>query len=170
LDGFTSFIAGGLNAGNAVVVLATEAHRQGLLQKLQTQGFNLDALIKSGSYISMDTREILSSFMVDDQPDPDQLWSVVSSLVNTASKAPNGATRRVIACGECAPFLWTQGKLDAALRVEELWDAASRQYGLRILCGYASGNFQGQEDQRIFQRICSLHSIVTHYGGSAQLA
>jgi DNA-binding NarL/FixJ family response regulator len=170
LDGFTSFIAGGLNAGNGVVVVATEAHRLGLVQKLQTQGFNLDALIKSGSYISMNTRETLSSFMVDDQPDPDQLESVVSSLVNTASKAPNGATRRVIACGECAPFLWAQGKLNAALRVEELWDAASRQYGLRILCGYVSGNFQEQEDQRIFQRICSLHSIVTHYSGSAQLA
>jgi DNA-binding NarL/FixJ family response regulator len=169
LDGFTSFIAGGLNAGNAVVVLATEAHRQGLVQKLQTQSFDLDALIKSGSYISMDTRKTLSSFMVDDRPDPEQLGSLLSSLVKKASKAPNGATRRVIACGECAPFLWTQGKLDAALRVEELWDAASRQYGLRTLCGYVSGNFQRQEDQQIFQRICSLHSIVTHYSRSAQL-
>jgi hypothetical protein len=151
------------------VVVATEAHRQGLFQKLQARGFDLEAIIESGCYTSIDVRETLSSFMVDDQPDPDKLGGMVSSLISTASKAPNGASRAVSACGECAPFLWSQGNLDAALRVEELWDAASRQYGLRTLCGYVSGNFQEQEDQRIFQRICSLHSIVTHYSRSAQL-
>lgn len=170
LDGFTSFIAGGLNAGDAVVVLATEAHRQGLDQKLQTQGFDLDVLIKSGSYISIDAWKTLSSFMVEDQPDPDQLASVVSSLVQKVSKAPNGATRRVFACRECAPSLWTQGKLDAALRVEELWDAASHKYGLGTLCGYISRISQREEDQRIFHAICSLHSPVIHYNRSPQLA
>jgi len=169
LDGFTSFITGGLSAGNAVVVLATEAHRHGLIRKLQTQGFDLDAIIKCGSYISIDAREAFASFMVDDQPDPKQFENTVSNLVKTASKAPNGATRQVLACGECAPLLRAQGNSDAALRVEELWDAASHQYGLRTLCGYVSGNFQGQDDQRIFQKICSLHSIVTDYNSSAQL-
>lgn len=160
LDGFTSFIAGGLNAGNAVVVLATEAHRQSLFQKLQTQGFDLEAIIESGGYISVDACETVSSLMIDDQPDPNQLGSVVSSLVRTASKAPNGATRRVSACGECAPFLWTQGKLDAALRVEELWDAAIHKYGLSTLCGYISRALQGEKEQRLFQRICAVHSAV----------
>jgi DNA-binding NarL/FixJ family response regulator len=170
LDGFTSFIAGGLNAGNAVVVLATEAHRLGLFQKLQTQGFDLDAIVKSGGYISIDAWKTLSSFMVDDQPDPDQLGSVVSNLVKKASKAPNGAIRRVVACGECAPFLWTRGKLDAALRVEELWDAASHKYRLSTLCGYISGIPQREEDQRIFHAICSLHFPVIHYNRGPQLA
>lgn len=160
LDGFTSFIAGGLNAGNAVVVLATEAHRQSLFQKLQTQGFDLEAIIESGGYISVDACETVSSLMIDDQLDPNQLESVVSSLVRTASKAPNGATRRVSACGECAPFLWTQGKLDAALRIEELWDAAIHKYGLSTLCGYISRGLQGEKEQRLFQRICAVHSAV----------
>ena len=169
LEGFASFITSGLSAGNAVVVLATEAHQLGLIQKLRTQGFDLDAIIKSKSYISIDAQEALASFMVDDQPDPKKFENTVRNLVQTASKAPNGATRRVRACGECAPLLRTQSNSDAALRVEELWDVASHQYGLRTLCGYVSGNLQGQEDQRIFQKICSLHSIVTEYNPSAQL-
>jgi DNA-binding NarL/FixJ family response regulator len=169
LEGFSSFITSGLSAGNAVVVLATEAHRLGLVQKLQTQGFDLDAIIKCRSYISIDAQEALASFMVDDQPDPKKFENTVSNLVKTASTAPNGATRRVRACGECAPLLRTQGNSDAALRVEELWDVASHEYGLRTLCGYVSGNSQGQEDQRVFERICSLHSIVTEYSPSAQL-
>lgn len=164
LEGFARFIGDGLNSGSAVVVLATEAHRHGLVQRLQARGFNLDAVIKCGSYISVDVREALSSFMVDDRLDPSRLENTVSSLVKAASRAPNGAPRRVLACGECAPALWTQGNLEAALRLEELWDLVSHQYGLKTLCGYISGSLQGQEDQRIFQAICSIHSIVTHCG------
>lgn len=160
LDGFTSFVAGGLNAGNAVVVLATEVHQEGLFQKLQTQGFDLEAIVESGTCVPVDASEAITSLMVDDQPDPDQLGSVVSSLVKTASKAPNGVTRGVLACGECAPSLWAQGKLDAALRVEELWDAAVHKYGLSTLCGYISRSLQGEREKHIFQRICALHSAV----------
>jgi DNA-binding NarL/FixJ family response regulator len=170
LDGFTSFIAGGLNTGNAVIVLATETHRLDLFQKLQTQGFDLEAIIESGSYISIDACETLSSFMVDDKPDPGQLGSMVSSLVETPSKAPNGANRRVFVCGECAPSLWTQGKLDAALRVEELWDDICREYALNCLCGYISRSFSGEREQQIFHAICSFHSPVIHYNRGPQLA
>lgn len=160
LDGFARFIAGGLNAGNAVVVLATEEHREGIDEKLETQGFDLDILVKSGGYIPFDVAETLSSFMVDNEPDPNQFKNIVTSLVDTASKAPNGAARRVFACGECAPSLWRQGKLDAALRVEELWDEASHKFGLNTLCGYISRGLQGEREQGIFQRICAVHSDV----------
>lgn len=163
LEGFARFIAEGLNAGSAVVVLATEAHRHGLIHKLQARGFNLDAIIKCGSYISVDAWEALSSFMVGGQPDPNRLENTISSLVNAASKAPNGATRRVLACGELAPLLCTQGNLDAALQLEGFSEALSHQYGLRILCGYVSGSLPAQEDQRIFQAICSVHSMVSQY-------
>jgi hypothetical protein len=166
LEGFAGFIAEGLNSGNAVVVLATEDHRHGLSRELLTRGFNLDAIIECGSYISIDVREALSSFMVDERPDPNQFANTVSNLVKAASKAPSGATRRVLACGECSPFLWTQGNLGAALQLEELWDAVSRQYGLKTLCGYLSGSLQEQEDAQTFQAICSLHSMVTHCGQS----
>jgi DNA-binding NarL/FixJ family response regulator len=170
LDGFTSFVAGGLNAGNAVVVLATEAHRQCLFQKLLTRGFDLDAIAKSRAYVSLNVHEALSSFMVDDQPDPVRFWNVASSLFETVSKTPDGATRRVLACGECAPFLWTQGKLEAALRLEELWDAASRKYGLDMLCGYLTGSLQRENGQQIFEALSSLHSNVISHNRDAQIA
>lgn len=160
LNGFASFVACGLNAGNAVVVLATEAHRQGLFQKLEAQGFNLEAIVESGAYVPIDVRATLSSFMVDDQPNPDQFGRMVSHLVETVGKAPNGTTRRVLACGECAPTLWTQGRLDAALRVEELWDAVVYKYGISSLCGYISRGLQGEREQRIFQEVRAVHSAV----------
>ena len=168
LEGFAKFIAGGLNAGNAVIVIATETHRQGLFQKLETQGFDLDALIRSGSYTSLDVYETLSLFMPNDEPDPARLAHAVSRFVETASKAPAGGTRRVTACGECAPLLWTEGKLDAALRVEQLWDEACHKYGLDSLCGYLSGTLGGEQGHRIFQKISSLHSAAVPCAGALQ--
>ena len=109
LDGFARFVSGGLHAGNAVLVLATDSHRRRLDQKLQTQGFDLGAVMSSGSYISMDVADTLSSFMFDNRPDTEQFIRLVQSVLERASKAPNGAARRVLACGECAPFLWAQG-------------------------------------------------------------
>ncbi|HET7205250.1 MAG TPA: response regulator [Terriglobales bacterium] len=169
VDGFTRFIVGGLNAGNSVVVLATEAHRLGLAQRLRTLGFSLDAASKSGTYISLDAAEMLASFMHEDEPDTDKLWTLVGGLVEKARKAPNGATRRVLACGELAPSLWAQSKVEAALKVEKLWDAASHRYGLSTLCGYLSDVLRGVSDQRAFQALRSVHSIVIPDNFSAQL-
>ena len=169
LEGFTKFIAGDLNAGNAVIVIATETHRQGLFQKLQTEGFDLEAMIRSRSYFSFDVYETLSSFMPNDQPDAARLGDAVSRFVKTVSKSPTGATRRVAACGECAPLLWTQGKLDAALRVEKLWDEVSHKLGVKTLCGYLSGTLQGEKGRQIFQKISSLHSNAVPSVCEAQL-
>ena len=48
LEGFTRFIESGLKAGNAVIVLATESHRNGLSLKLQSRGVDVAAAIEQG--------------------------------------------------------------------------------------------------------------------------
>ena len=160
VDGFADFIVGNLTAGNAVVVVATETHRQGLSQKLETHGFNLNAMTKSGTYVPLDVQKTLASFLLDDQPDPVRFWKVVSNLLETTSQAPNRAKRRVCACGEMAPVLWREGKPEAALRVEQLWEEACRKYGIKTLCGYLSGTLQSEKDHATFQTICGVHSTV----------
>jgi len=168
VDGFASFAAGGLNTGNAVLVLATKARRQGMDQKLQTQGFDLGAVAKSGGYISMDVSETLSWFMIENRLDTERFVRLVDSVIGRAGKAPNGAARRVLVCAECAPFLWARGKLEAALRMEELWDAVAHKFGLNTLCGYVARKLHGREENRIMQAICSVHSRVIPHSTSLQ--
>src|SRR5260370_19404062 len=50
LDGYASFVGGGLSSGNAVVVLATEAHRLGLSPIPRALGFYLTAGVQTCSY------------------------------------------------------------------------------------------------------------------------
>jgi len=160
LESFSRFIRAALEAGNAVVVVATESHLVSLGQTLQPQGVDLAAVVEEGRYIPVSIAEMLATFMVDNMPDPIRFAKAAGGLISTAAKTANGKHRRVSACGECAPGLWAKGLAEAAIRLEQLWDEVARTYDVDILCGYPVNSFHGDESRRIFQRISAEHSIV----------
>jgi hypothetical protein len=84
----------------------------------------------------------------------------VGDLIASAAKAAKGERPRVAACGECAPLLWAQGKAEAAIRLEQLWDEIARTYDVDILCGYPLSGVHRDENSHVFQRICAEHSAV----------
>jgi DNA-binding NarL/FixJ family response regulator len=160
LDSFARFIAAALEAGNVAVALATESHQEGLVHKLKARGIDIDAAIQQGTYIPLDVAKTLSTFMVNDLPDSDRFFEVVGGFIRAAAKAGKRERPRVVACGECAPSLWAEGKVDAAIRLERLWDQIVLTYEVDTLCGYALSTFHGEEDEHVFQSICAEHSAV----------
>lgn len=160
LDGFARFITGALTRGDAAVVIATEAHQAGLLRKLETQGLDIGSAKERGAYISVNVADALSTFMVDDLPDSVRFLDLARDLLSAAAKAAKGGRPRVAACGECAPVLLGQGKADAAIRLEQLWDDIARTFDTDILCGYSLSSFGGEEDRHLYQKICAEHSVV----------
>jgi DNA-binding NarL/FixJ family response regulator len=153
--GFTDFTEAALNAGKALIVVATESHRKSLLQRLQAQGVDITAAIEQGRYLPLDVADTLSTFMGDDLPDPVRFFGVVGDLIATAARATAGEQSRVAICGECASILWAQGKADAAIEVEQLCNQLTKQYEMDILCGFSLSSFYREEDKQVFQRICS---------------
>lgn len=149
-----------LRAGNAVIVVATESHRESLLPRLRAQGLDIGAAVDGGRYISLDAADTLSTFMINDLPDPARFFKIVGDLMVSAAKAAKGEHPRVAACGECAALLWGQGNVEAAIREEQLWNEIAKTYDVNILCGYPPRNFQSEEDSHIFRRICAEHSAV----------
>ena len=160
LVGFTRFIEAALKAGSAVIVVATESHRNSLFQRLQARGLNIGTAIEQGSYIPLDVADTLSTFMVNDLPDPIRFLKVAGDLVAAAAKAAKGERPRVAACGECAPILWAQGKAEAAIRLEHLWDEIALTCDVDILCGYVLERFQREQESHTYERICAEHSVV----------
>jgi DNA-binding NarL/FixJ family response regulator len=158
--GFTRFIEAALEVGNAVIVVATESHRKSLLQRLQEHAVDVDAALEQGRYVSLDVAETLSTFMVNYLPDPAHCLKVAGDLVMETAKAAQGEPPRVAVCGECAPRLWAQGKADAAIQVEHLWDEIARTHEVDILCGYVLNSFQREQEGHIYERICAEHSAV----------
>ena len=158
--GFTRFIEAALETGSAVIVIATESHRKSLLQRLREHGVDIVAAVEQGRYVPVDVAETLETFMVNDQPDPARLLKAASSLI-AAAKASSGERPRVAACGECAPTLWEQGKADAAVEVEHLWDEIATSHNIDILCGYVLSSFQREKESHIYERICAEHSAIS---------
>jgi DNA-binding NarL/FixJ family response regulator len=158
LLGFTRFIESALNAGNSAIVIATESHRKSLLQSLQAHGVDYAAAIEQGRYIPLDVAETLSAFMVNDLPDPVRFSTVAGDLIKIAAQAAKVEHPRVVACGECAPSLWTQGMADAAVQLEHLWDEIAKTHDVDILCGYVLNS--SQTEQEVRERICGEHSSV----------
>ena len=160
LDSFARFIAAALKAGDVAIVVITESHRDGLVPRLKAQGLDVDAAIQQGTYIQLDVTKTLSTFMVNDMPDAARFFEVVGGLIEAAAKAARQEHPRVVACGECSPLLWAEGKADAAIRLEQLWDQIGTTFEVDILCGYALSSFHGEEDEHVFQSICAEHSAV----------
>ena len=163
LDGFTRLIGAALMGGKAVIVVATQSHRDNLLVKLQAQGLDVGAAIEGGRYVSLDAVERLSTFMLDGLPDPIRFLKVAAHLILGAANAVNGDPSRVVVCGEGVSLLWEQGNADAAIRLEQLWNEIARTHGIGVLCGYSLKSVQGGMDTEIFQRICAEHYAVHSY-------
>jgi DNA-binding NarL/FixJ family response regulator len=152
--GFTLFIEASLRAGNAVIVVATEAHRKDLLTTLQAHGVDIVAAIEQRRYIPLDAAKALLIFMVNDLPDPVRFFKLASNLIAPAAQTTAGGESRVAICGECASILWAEGKADAAIQVEQLSNQLAKQYGMDILCGLFLTSVCREEDKEIFRTIC----------------
>ena len=160
LDGFTRFLGAALKTGSPAVFIGTASHRNMLLERLHAESPDIRTAIRQGGYVALDAVEFLSNFMVSDMPDPGWFLKVVDDLIAAARKGANGEHLRVAACGECAHLLWAQGKADAAIRLEELWNEIARTYNVDILCGYSLESLRCEEDSYTFRRICEEHSAV----------
>jgi DNA-binding NarL/FixJ family response regulator len=160
LDSCTRFITAALGAGDVAAVVATESHRDSLFERLKAEGLDVDAEIKHGRYISLDVAKTLSTFMVNDMPDWERFFEVVGGLVSGAAKAGRGEHSRVAMWGECGPLLWAEGKVDAAIRLEQLLNQLATIYEFDLLCAYALSSFHGEEDEHVFQSICAEHPAV----------
>jgi hypothetical protein len=143
-----------------VIVIATESHRQAFLQRLQAHGVDVAAAIEQRRYIPLDAAEMLSTFMVNDVPDPVRFQKSTGDLFAAAAKGAKGKPRCVAVCGEGTPTLWAEGKGDAAIQLEHLWDEMARECDVDTLCGYVLSGFQREQESHIYERICAEHSTV----------
>jgi len=158
LDGFSQFIANALKAGCAAIVVASDSHREALLPRLHAYGLSVVSAIDEGRYISLDVQDVISQFMVEGMPDASQFFRVAGDLINGV--AIGAMSERVQVAAECAPRLWAQGMLEAAIRLEELCNQLLTRYAVDIMCGYTLRGFHEEQGRQTFERICAEHSAL----------
>ncbi len=157
IDEVSGFLGAGLAAGQAGIVIATAAHRAGFEAKLLAgQAAAAESPLEAGRYIALDAAETLSRFMVDGWPDEGRFAAVIGGVIRQA--APDG--RRVRAFGEMVSLLWAEGRHEAAIRLEEMWNDLAAAHSFSLLCAYPMGGFHDHEHGGSFLHICNAHSEV----------
>src|SRR5690349_4051492 len=77
------------------------------------------------------------------------------------------SSQRIAACGQCAPMLWAEGKINAAVRLERLRDDVAKQHELDILCAYPASDLPAGEDGLQQRYLCSALSPAWQHANDA---
>ncbi|HUQ70200.1 MAG TPA: MEDS domain-containing protein [Planctomycetaceae bacterium] len=157
LDSLEGFVAGGIKAGDAVIVIATPSHHDALEERLAAQGVDLDTAIARMEYFPLDAEITLSRFMVNGWPDEARFNQVVTDVIAAARR--DG--KRVRAFGEMVAVLWAQGHSGATVRLEHLWHKYCQADGLSLFCAYPKSGFTKDAEDSLGE-ICAAHSKVFH--------
>lgn len=160
LDHLSRFVGAALNAGNGAVVVATGAHRDGLLRNLHASGVDIAAALEQGRCIAVDVDELLSTCMVNGMIEPNPFLQDFGDLILKAASAVKTEHPRVAIFGEGPDLLWKQGNTTAAIQDEKLGNELTKTYAVDILCGYSLSNVQGVAVIDVLQQICAEHSAV----------
>jgi signal transduction histidine kinase len=169
LEELSEYIDDALRAGDAAVVVATDAHRDGLLQWLAAQGLDVAALLEQGRLTSLDAGQVLAGFMLEGRPDEDRFNDLVGGIVARALICAGGVQQRVAIFGEMVALLWADGNAEAAIRLEQLWNGLARTKSFSLFCAYPMSCFERQEDAELLLKVCNEHSAVIPTEGYVSL-
>lgn len=156
LDLLSRFIGTAVIAGDASVVAATKAHRDGLASRLKMRGLDLAVPRKQGRLVMLDAEATLAKILKDGRPDAARFTAVFAPLFERFRAR---GRCRVAVFGELVAVLWAQGKHASAIALEEMWNDLAEQHEFSLCCAYPIKGF-GNGHAAPFMKICAQHSHV----------
>ena len=111
-------------------------------------------------YIPLDAAATLAGFMRGGLPDPTLFNGTACPTIEDARAAAGAGRGRVVAFGEMVALLWAEGKIDAALQLEEMWNRLAEIYSFSLCCAYPMSGFLGNPHAAPFLKICAQHTHV----------
>jgi hypothetical protein len=161
------YLGEGLKRGDGLIVIATAEHRGSFVRFLKHEPGYSRAVLE-GRLIFLDAEVTLHRFMVSDSPDPDLFDSVVGDALRGV-QARSGHTG-VRAYGEMVGLLWSQGRYDAASRLEELWNRLLQANEVSLFCAYPIDIFSPEFQVRNVDALLCAHTHLLPAEGALEQA
>jgi signal transduction histidine kinase len=127
------FVRDGLAAGDTVVLFATEEHRAALLEDV----------LPTGRVIARDAPATLEAILVGGRPDRARFAAEVGAPVTAAVR--DAGSGRVRVYGELVDLLRRDGRRDAALELEEMWNELLAAHPITLLCAHAAAELEARD-------------------------
>jgi PAS domain S-box-containing protein len=170
LDSLSHFVGGALGAGGACVIIASQPHREGLADRLGEIGIDLSRAGLQNRYIAVDSGQMLEQFLVDGFPDERRFIQAVEPVFQRACSgfeldprhpfARSSVRTPVVAFGEMVAELYREGKIEAAICLEQLWNNLARRHDFSLRCAYPMSLFASGDHADQFRSICGVHTHV----------
>jgi hypothetical protein len=145
------FVRAGFAAGEAAVIIAIPAHIVLFSEHLP----GLTEALSHGQLVVLDAEACLKTFMADGMPDPESFAVAVTAVLDRVRAA---GYPRIRLYGEMVDVLWQRDELDAAVRLEALWNDRLAAERLPLLCAYRIDNFDRRAHRRALGPIGRAHS------------
>jgi hypothetical protein len=158
IERLCGIVASGFKLGNAVLIVATQDHREQLMDALEQSGIAVEAHIREERFVICDAKEMLSRFMVGRLPDTGLFLASMGKLLADAKKSARGKEQGLVVFGEMVAVLWDEGNKAGALAVERLWNDILNETAFHLHCAYPRALFA--EDEAGMTNICDSHSHV----------
>ena len=159
MNDYARFAEAALAAGQPTVVVSASDRLEKVWRLLESRGVAVGDAVRDGRYAAFDPRPELATLMVNGQLHSERCRESAAAMIEHAAREAGG--RRVAVCGDVAPNLWKEGRSDAAIQMERIWDAAVREMGTDLLCGYLMDDARlAEDDYSVFHTICAEHGTV----------
>ncbi len=150
------FAVSALRGWDAVVVVATAAHRDAFADAIRAEGIDLEAAEREGRYHAFDAQELLSTFMADGTLDRVRFAEVAGAVIERA--ALDG--RHVAIYGEMVALLLGGGDIASTIALEDMWNELAAVHSFSLLCAYPLQAFDDGGRRDAFRHICTQHGTV----------
>lgn len=151
------YLHDGLRRGDAGMVIATPDHEALIRQGLEELGQQPRRLQDDGRLAFLDARETLVAFMRDGVPDPMLFRKTIGPVFAALASQGHAGVR---AYGEMVSVLWHEGRRDAAVRLEELWNGLAESHDFSLLCAYEGDSLAPEFHGRPAQDVYREHSHI----------
>jgi hypothetical protein len=154
-DSVAEYLASGFEIGEPAAVVATAEHLSVFMARLAARGWDEARIEKAGLLARADAAETLA-FIMDggELPSATAFATVVGELLD---RFPG---KHVRAFGEMVDLLSRDGRVEAAIALEDLWNDFGRRRDFSLLCGYHLNVFDRDSQAAVLPHVCRTHSHI----------
>jgi DNA-binding NarL/FixJ family response regulator len=158
-DEYARFAGDALADGRPVVIIAPRTSLERVHARLESDGIAIGHAIDEGRYRVFDMASELARLMPHGRYERERFRESADRMLSDLAKAVPG--RRAAICGEMAPHLWQEGRVENAIDLERLWDDVATASGADVLCPYCvDASRLAASEYSKFRDICAVHGAV----------